>query len=70
MGMMATRERAGVVAHISVLSFFHFIRFANQGLPALAAGRRGVKGGEQVCVTLATEGPVLCSLSERECSER
>lgn len=45
MGMMATRERAGVVAHISTLSFFHFTHFAKQWLPALAAGRKGPKGG-------------------------
>lgn len=48
--MMATTERADVVAHFSVLSFFHFIHFAKQRLPALAAGHRGVKaGGAGVC---------------------
>ncbi len=37
-------------AHISVLSFFHFICFAKQGLPTLAAGRRGTKRrGAGVC---------------------
>lgn len=45
MEMMATRERAGVVAYISMLLFFHFTHFAKQGLPALAAGHQGPKGG-------------------------
>jgi len=59
MGMIATRERAGVVAHISMLSFFHFTRFAKQGLPALAAGREGPKGGRAGVFDGGHRGPCV-----------